>query len=84
MLHMRQREKNTKLYAYIELLRSFVEGDIETGTFEFEYLLKFKSDETLWRKGEFEFLNRVFSGVDAYCGDDSLRDRCKESLSELT
>ena len=54
---------------YLDLIRSFLEGAIGAEAFEHSYLEMFKHDETLSPGTTFLILDRLFSDVDAFCGD---------------
>lgn len=58
---------------YIDLITSFVEGRMEAGAFESEYLRAFKSDPTDWPEDAYEVLDGLFADLDAFSDDPSLR-----------
>lgn len=79
------------LNEYVQLIESFVRGETSAAEFERRYLTLFKSDQTRHSDAEFRILDRLFSEVDAFCGDSSirslddlddleLRDRCVQAL----
>lgn len=59
---------------YKSLLTQFVAGEITAQKFEAVYLEMFKEETELLPEGIYETLNILFSNVDMYCGDPSLRD----------
>lgn len=59
---------------YILLLIQFVTGKITATQFELAYLEMFKNETEAFPEDIYETLNNLFSDVDAYCGDPSLRD----------
>ncbi len=59
---------------YAVLLRLFVEGSIGADELEILFLRLYKVDPTDWPSELFDVLDRFFADVDAYCGDDRLRE----------
>jgi len=59
---------------YIRLIEEFVGGDISAPEFERRYLTLFKSDDSASPEPIFLILDRLFSDVDSYCSDPSIRD----------
>ncbi len=68
------------LRAYESLIDRFLLNEIDVLEFEKKYIAMFKGDETLWEYGEFLILNGVFTDLDAFCEDDSIRD--EDDLNE--
>jgi hypothetical protein len=64
----------TKLDEYSTLIEAYLSNKIDALSFEREYLAKFKADSTNWSDREFEVLNSIFTDLDAFCSDPSLRD----------
>ena len=58
---------------YIQLIDSFVRGEISGLEFEQAYLQMFKEDPTIRPETEFEILDGLFFGVDAFCANPGLR-----------
>lgn len=80
---------------YILLLTQFVAGEITAAQFEFSYLEMFKDEKEEFPEDVYDVLNNLFSDVDAFCGDPSIRDEedldeegliasVKEALKKLT
>jgi hypothetical protein len=67
------REDAMKLSPYINLIRSFLNGEIAVTDFERRYMRLFKDDNTKWSQTEYEVLNELFSDIDAFCADPRLR-----------
>ena len=67
-------DKMQKLNGYIRLIESFVGDRIDASTFEVQYLQMFKNDVTLWQWEEYETLSGLFSDIDTFCADASIRD----------
>ena len=79
---------------YIELITRFVARKIAAADFERAYLDVFKSEKESLSAEDFDVLDRLFSDVDAYCGDPTLRgpedldeqqlrEKCAEALAAL-
>ncbi len=62
------------LNTYIELIKSFLNGEATVFDFEKKYLVQFKEDETIWVGEAFDTLNELFSDLDSYCENPELRD----------
>jgi len=62
-----------KLSPYINLIRSFLNGEIAVKEFERRYMRLFKDDNTKWSQDEYEVLNELFSDLDAFCANPRLR-----------
>lgn len=63
-----------KLDPYVQLMKSFVENEIDANEFERRYLSMFKSDTNSWTEAEYESLNNLFAALDAFCAKPELRD----------
>ena len=63
-----------ELVPYLDLMRGFGERRISASEFETKFLALYKNDATNWSEREFRALDELFGAVDAFCGDDSLRD----------
>jgi hypothetical protein len=61
------------LSEYVQLIDSFVHGEISALEFERVYLQMFKEDPTIRPETEYEILDRLFSDVDSFCADSGLR-----------
>lgn len=55
------------------LIQEFVSGSLTANQFETEYLDLFKSDETIWEEKIFLVLDKLFSDVDSFCAESSIR-----------
>ena len=84
----------TRTEKYLALIRQFLDRQIGAEAFERRYLDAFKNETPGMSLTEFSALERLFSAVDAYCPDPSLRsdddiDECQlrevaeSTLSEL-
>lgn len=62
------------LQPYIELIGSFVQGQMTDKIFERSYLALFTGDDTISNDVDFDVLNDLFYEVEEYCADPSLRD----------
>lgn len=62
------------LQPYIELIDSFVHGQMTDKVFERSYLDLFTGDDTISNDVDFDVLNDLFYEVEEYCTDPSLRD----------
>lgn len=62
------------LQPYMELIGSFVHGQITDKVFERSYLDLFMGDDTISNDVDFDVLNDLFYEVEEYCTDPSLRD----------
>lgn len=69
-----------KIQEYRDILRKFVDDEIDAIEFETKYLNLYKTDTTKWQKGIVSILYELFSDVDAFCSDPELRD--EEDLDE--
>jgi hypothetical protein len=54
---------------YINLIAAFVCGDLSALEFERDYLRMFKEDTRMFPDELYEILNKLFTDVDAFCGD---------------
>lgn len=59
---------------YIGLIKSFTEGGISAAEFEKSYLAMFKNETSVLSEEEYQILDRLFSSVDLFCEDESIRD----------
>jgi hypothetical protein len=59
---------------YVNLITSFVDGNISASEFESAYLTMFKEETGSLSELEYEILDSLFSSVDAFCGDVELMD----------
>lgn len=62
------------LYAYLLLLKVFVQGEIDALEFEVIFLRLYKNDPEMWPPEVFEILESLFGAVDEYCSDPHLRE----------
>lgn len=62
-----------KIERYMFLMQEFVGGSLTANQFETEYLDLFKSDETIWEEKVFLVLDKLFSDVDSFCAESSIR-----------
>ena len=69
--------------AYIQLIDSFIAGRISPEEFESKYLKLFKEEKRMPPVQVYEVLNKLFTDVDAYCGDPSLRNQYSLDENEL-
>lgn len=60
------------LLKYENLIEGFVNEDISVDEFEHLYLTMFKNEGDTISDASFEILNKLFSDIDVYCGDESL------------
>jgi hypothetical protein len=58
---------------YVQLIDSFVHGEISALEFERVYLQMYKEDPTIRPEAEYDILDRLFFGVDAFCADSASR-----------
>jgi hypothetical protein len=58
---------------YIQLIDSFVRGQISGLEFEQAYLQMFREETTIRPEPEYDILDGLFFGVDAFCADPDLR-----------
>lgn len=59
---------------YAILLRLFVDGRMSANELEVVFLRFYKLDPTDWSSELFDVLDSFFADVDAYCGEDGLRE----------
>jgi hypothetical protein len=82
------------LSAYINLIKSFLNGEIAVADFEKRYMRSFKDDKTRWSETEYTVLNDLFTDLDVFCpnprlrrsGDldePQLRKNCEAALKKL-
>lgn len=58
---------------YLSLIRNFIEGAISAPEFEHYYLRTFLADDRVLPQDIYEVLQKLFTDVDAYCQDASIR-----------
>jgi hypothetical protein len=58
---------------YIQLIDSFLRGEISALEFERVYLQMYQEDPTIRPEPEYNILDGLFFGVDAFCADPGLR-----------
>jgi hypothetical protein len=58
---------------YLSLIKAFISGAIKVLEFETKYLELFKSDECIREEAVFLVLDKLFSDVDIFCADPSIR-----------
>lgn len=75
-----KEENLAKLKDYADLIKGYLSNKISVLDFEQKYLETFKQDETLWSGEEFAVLNDLFSDLDAFCYDPTIRS--SEDLDE--
>ena len=63
-----------KLEEYSKLLEQYLTDNIDARSFEHNYFSKFKNDSTNWSIDEFEILNSIFTDLDAFSPNPSLKD----------
>lgn len=63
-----------RLTPYINLLSSFVAGNISATDLETQYLNLYKNDATLFPDEEFFILDDLFGNIDAFVANPNLRD----------
>jgi hypothetical protein len=71
---------------YVTLIRQFLDRRINAGDFERQYLDLFKNESPGMTIAEFSPLEALFTGVDAFCSDPTLRsqeDLDEDQLREL-
>jgi len=79
---------------YINLVRGFLNKEMDAGTFERSYLNMFKNEKEFLPTNVFEILDSLFADVDAFCSnpefcrdedlnEELLRDSCAEALKKL-
>jgi len=68
---------------YIDLIRSFVKGDIVASDFERCYLKVFKTETGDLSEDKFEVLDSLFASVDSFCAEEELRDEDDIDENEL-
>jgi hypothetical protein len=78
-----KKVKMQALDKYLDLLRSFVCGDISASSFEKIYLQTFKNEETVFGGQAYEILNELFGDIDEYCADPTIRDEDDIDEKEL-
>lgn len=74
MMEAREKGTSTKLKDYATLIHDYLSDKIGVLDFEQKYLEMFKQDDTLWVGEEFAVLNGLFSDLDAFCYDSTIRD----------
>jgi hypothetical protein len=79
---------------YSDLIRTFLNDEIDAQTFERSYLSLFKNEQSFLPPDAFRVLDGLFADVDAFCPDpelrgdedlneQQLRDRCAGALKRL-
>lgn len=63
-----------RLNSYVIIARALVEARLTPGEFETVFLSVFRGEGDVFAPNETEALHRLFSSVDAYCGDSEIRD----------
>jgi hypothetical protein len=69
--------------SYITLIESYLTRQISPTEFESKYLRLFKDEKRIPPTQIYEALNRLFSEVDAFCSDPSLRNGASIDENEL-
>lgn len=59
---------------YLTLIDALLESEMDAEGFERRYLEAFKHETRPMTADVFQALDGLFAAVDAYCGDDELRD----------
>ena len=59
---------------YMELVKSYIDGEIPTSQFERTYLELFKEETRIPPADIYEILNKLFTDVDAFCADPNLKN----------
>jgi hypothetical protein len=63
-----------ELSDYVQLIDSFVQGEISGLEFDRAYMEMFQGDPTMRPEAVFSILDWLFCEVDAFCDDPDLRD----------
>jgi hypothetical protein len=58
----------------MELIKSYIDGEITSSQFETAYLKLFKEEKRIPPADIYEILNKLFTDVDAFCADPKLRN----------
>jgi hypothetical protein len=58
---------------YIDLVESFINGQISARQFEKSFLEKFKNNSSQFDETEYKILNNVFYDVEDFCADPTIR-----------
>jgi hypothetical protein len=74
------RQVATAIKPYLELLQQFVAGDVSADEFEERYLPTYLGDESDHPYDVFLIIDRFFAEVDAYVGEERLRDPASGDL----
>jgi hypothetical protein len=77
---MLTRQVATAIEPYRELLEQFVAGDISADEFEERYLPAYLGDESDRAYDVFLVIDRFFAEVEAYVGEERLRDPASGDL----
>lgn len=70
------------LHPYVELVSSFIHGELGAAEFERRFSERYLNDETLWPEEEFLVLDGLFGDADAFVEDPALRAGVKHALDE--
>ena len=68
---------------YLDLIAAFLCGDISARDFEGKYLQMFKDDPRIFPNELYEVLNKLFTDLDVYCDDSTLRQAGELDEDEL-
>lgn len=60
---------------YLSLIQNFLQKEITVAQFEEKYMELFKADPCVSPRLIYEVLNELFLDVEAYCPDQSLRNK---------
>jgi Bacterial self-protective colicin-like immunity len=63
-----------RLQSYVIIARALVESRISPQEFETVFLSVFRGEGDVFSESETRALHRLFSDVDAYCADPSIKD----------
>lgn len=66
--------KISELKEYLDLMERFQTGQIDALSFERDYLTTFKAERRHFPKHIYSVLNELFSDVDAYVTDSTIRN----------
>jgi hypothetical protein len=69
---MCRKRQSPALSEYLRLLEEFLSHRLAATDFERMYLRMFKDDSTIRSGQEYEILNALFAGADAFCDDPSI------------
>jgi hypothetical protein len=68
---------------YIKLIESYISGRISPTEFEYKYLKLFKEEKRIPTPAIYEVLNKLFTDVDAFTSDPTLRNQSSIDEKEL-